>query len=285
MNQQLSFDLDEGSVQTMRIEDLDWNTAQNHFDKYLNEYGYTVGVKNILDLDETGFAEARNNTFGASDSSVLLEVSYSSKNVPMKTINELLYEKANNIWNEEIGKKASVRKGKELEPFIISKAENLLNKHILKPAHMYVNDKGLATNFDGIIFDKNLDPIPFEIKYCTFFAKKNYKWERAVCETDDTITLTVPADIDIKCDNLQDYIIQKAEWYGVPKYYYTQLQQQMLFTNATHGHLAVMNEADWYLYIFTVRRDDKVIKALEDISFVQWLRLKNMKAQLQRKAT
>ena len=245
--------------------------------------GFTVGVRNIMDMDETEFAKARNNTFGASDSSVLLGVAYSSKSVKMKTPDELLYEKVNNVWNEDIGKLASVRKGKELEDMIIHKLETILdNIHILKPSHMYINQKGLATNFDGVAFEiieqeNNLQiyrPIPFEIKLCSFFGRNNYAWCKGISEFSENIELKLPMDLEVDTAlPIATYIQNKADWFGIPKYYYTQLQQQMEFLDAPYGYLGVMDDINWEVYIFAVPRDQHVIDKLNEISYYQYLRL------------
>ena len=253
-------------------------------EEHCKSIGFPVGVYDIDKLDETGFAAARNDTFGASDSAVLLGVAYSSRNVTMKTKDELLNEKVNNFWNEEISSKASVRKGKDLEvPIIVPKLEEMLNAYVLKPKDMYVNKKGLATNFDGVLFEAEINdedliigyhPVPLEIKVCTVWARKNYDWNKAVSEFDKDIKLEIPKDLPLREGiPIEEHIELKATHFGIPKYYYTQLQQQIMFLGADHGHLAVMDDSEWTIYIFTVPRDDVVIKALEIESFHQYARL------------
>ncbi len=266
-----------------------------HSDKYLTDLpqkemdrmlrihctklGFPVGVENIMDLPETGFAAARNDSFGASDSAVLLGVAYSSKKVPMKTKDELLFEKVNSVWNTEIGKLASVRKGKELEDMIIHKLEKVINAKILKPADMYINNQGLATNFDGVIFEAvkedllvtDYKAVPMEIKVCSFFGRKNYDWKKGVSEFEPEIKLEAPIPLEIDTRmSIEEYIKAQADWYGIPKYYYTQLQQQILFLGSDHGHLAVMDDINWEIFIYTIPRDDHMISELLKESYYQY---------------
>ena len=284
MNDLLKFKLDHSNSYV--ISEQGNNMQRHQYDLLLEDIcknlGFPVSVRDIVDMDETDFASARNNTFGASDSAVLLGVAYSSKYVKQKTPDELVHEKVINFWNTEIGKLASVRKGKELEDFIIQKFEKILNAFILKPAHMYTNNEGLATNFDGVVFEEVVTEdlitghkaIPFEIKVCTMWANKNYNWDKAISEFAEKIELVIPEDITInKSTSIDKYIEAKANHFGIPKYYYTQLQQQMLFLGSNHGHLGVMKDSDWELFIFTIPRDQHMIEKLLEESLYHYLRL------------
>lgn len=50
--------------------------------------------------------------------------------------------------------------------------------------------------------------------------------------------------------------------YGIPPYYYTQLQQQIFGLNAPYGFLTVMFERDWGIRSWLVWRDQKMINQL-----------------------
>jgi len=273
MNAQLTMKLDSNTF-IPKNESLE-GTLQDSFTEFCTQLGFPVGVANIMDLDQDGFAEARANSFGASDSSVILGVAYSSSRVEMKTLSQLVDEKVNNVFDEEIGKLASVRKGKELEDMIIHKIETILNATIIKPDHMFINGKGLATNFDGIIFEQLPDeehtiiedymPIPMEIKVCSFFGRKNYDWNKGLSEFAGDFNLNVLDKPRLRLMNdieISEYVELQADYYGIPKYYYTQLQQQMLFTDASHGYLAVMDDINWTIYFYKILRDAYVINTL-----------------------
>jgi hypothetical protein len=65
----------------------------------------------------------------------------------------------------------------------------------------------------------------------------------------------------------------KAAYYGIPPYYYTQLQQQILGLNAPFGYLSVLFDKSWDLYSFYIWRDDKVISALITEGYKVWQKI------------
>lgn len=279
MNHPTKLDLDQSQfffqVDDYFTEDL----LEKHLTTHLESKGFPVGVYDVNTLSQDDFALIRSNTFGASDSAVLLNVAYSSAKVPMKTQDELMHEKINQIFNTEIGKKASVRKGRELEPLIIDKITGIVEGTVVKPKHMYINGQGLATNFDGVVLENTSNntnnisdsfiPVPMEIKVCTFFARSNYDWNKGIHQDTLDITDKLKRNYDYKLLNkvpIENHIVHAANLMGIPKYYYTQLQQQMLFLDAPHGYLAIMDDINWDLYFFKVPRDQFVIDALVTVS-------------------
>ena len=249
---------------------------------------YPIAAYDVGTLTEQEFAKIRNKGFGASDSSVLLEVAYSGKGVPMMTIEELLYNKEHDIYNEEIAAKASVRKGKDLEALLLEKASKTLNAIIIKPTVMYTNNRGLTTNFDGIIFEPvigshivtNIQAVPLEIKVCTMWARKNYNWNIGHCEFSYDPQFSIPKQVLPTVDktlSLPEKIEQRAEKLGIPAYYYTQVQQQILFTGSDHGYLAVMDDSEWTMYYFYVPRDEECIKEIEKRAYTNYVILAKRK--------
>lgn len=245
----------------------------------LAQKGYYIGAKNAIEMTTEEFVQSRTNTFGASDAAVLLKVAYSSARVRMKTIEELIQEKVTNSFDESISKKASVRKGKNLEDYIIGRLENIFDTKIIKPAHMYIDHKGLATNFDGIIFKniiknnivEDLQPIPFEVKLCTMYARKNYHWGVGSREFQPNPQLPImPRIIPPKTSSIAEHIKYMAKHYGIPAYYYTQIQQQILFLNAPYGYVGVMDDNEWEVFTFHIPRDEKTIKALRVASAIAY---------------
>lgn len=266
----IKMDLEEKTHFLEASESFDEGLIENALTRHLSLNGYDIGKHNVDQLTQDEFAEMRANTFGASDSSVLLEVAYSSKKVPMKTREDLLMEKINKDWDESIGMKAAVRKGRELEPLIIDKISDLIGGTVIKPKHMYISTfgDGLATNFDGVVLEaqSNNDeltdhfiPVPMEIKVCSFFGRSNYNWNKAVSEFEDNIPKKLVAKrdyIEFKTTDPTRRVEEISDVLGIPKYYFTQLQQQMMFLGAPHGYLAVMDDIDWTLYFYKVPRDE-----------------------------
>ena len=65
-------------------------------------------------------------------------------------------------------------------------------------------------------------------------------------------------------------IEQKADYFGIPKYYYTQIQQEMMALDANGGFLAVLFEVDWHLQIFYIQKDPYVQNALKIKGYEYW---------------
>lgn len=247
-----------------------------------------IDIHDVDQLDEKEFAEIRNKAFGASDSSILLQVPYSTDKITGTSIEDLLYNKEHNIYDEEISKKASVRKGRDLESLLIQKASENFKAIIIKPKSMYTNLKGLTVNFDGILFETDptdsviaqVQPIPVEFKVCTVWGKKNYDWSQAISEFNldpQNFSFERPLPLVDKTLPLSEQIKQRAKNLGIPAYYYTQLQQQMLFTKSNYGILAVMNDAEWEMNYFYVPRDQEIINALEKIAYTNFIILSKRK--------
>lgn len=197
----------------------------------------------------------RREGFGTSDSSILLGVN------PYKNIAQLLREKTSDTISEEereIGKKTAVRKGKDLEPLIIAKWSVAANKTIIKPTPQYRLKAMpyLKFNFDGVSFVEGRY-IPDEIKVVTNSGERNYDISKATY-MEDFGFFPIKEDVTMYPWSIE----KKAEHYGIPPYYYTQLQQQILGLDAPYGYLAVIFDRTWKVYAFFVHRDNSVINMI-----------------------
>ena len=230
-----------------------------------------VAVSDIDKFENDDYIILRRQGFGASDSSVILGVN------PYKTLPELIKEKASNVITEEeraVSKKAAVRKGVDLEPLIIQKFQHYFKKECIKPKDMYRCKPApqLTINFDGVTGTPE-QYIPTEIKVVTMYGEKHYNPLKAIF---DEINGFKPLPEDIS--NTNNSIETKASLYGIPPYYYTQLQQQMYGLNAPFGYLSVLFDRDWIMKTFLIYRDEQVIQELIQKSGVAWeqvLALKN----------
>lgn len=230
-----------------------------------------VAVADIDQYSNDEYIMLRRQGFGASDSSVILGVN------PYKTIPELIKEKASNIITAEeraVGEKAAVRKGRDLEPLIIHKFQTAFKQNCIKPKDMYkiTGTNCLNVNFDGVTGEPGRY-VPAEIKVVTMYGEKHYNPLKAIY---DEVNGFMPLPENISDSN--NTLETKAAHYGIPPYYYTQLQQQMLGLNADYGYLSVLFDRDWRMRTFFVYRDNKMIEELIQKSDYYWqqvLALKN----------
>lgn len=220
-----------------------------------------IDIANIDQYPNEEYALLRKNGLGTSDSSIVLSVN------PYTTRAELVAQKCRDYLTEEelaVGDKAAVRKGRELEPLIIHKHGQILGKRIIKPIDMYRSKEYpfIKFNFDGVIDKEYLEDgtyqyIPDEIKVVTMYGRKHYKKNLATFSE-----LTGWRDIPPHYEEMDVSIEEKAAMYGIPPYYYTQLQQQIWGLNAPYGFLTVMFEDNWEIHSFFVWRDQKTINQL-----------------------
>ena len=216
-----------------------------------------IDVPDMQSISNDEYIVYRRRGLGTSDSSIVLGVN------PYKTREQLITEKLSTTISDEeraIGKKSSVMKGKDLEPLIIKKWSIAANKTIIKPTAQYVhkNFPFLKFNFDGVSYDEVARQyIPDEIKYVTYKGERHYNPSKEIFNEDDGF-FPLPPDYS----NTNNSIQTKAALYGMPPYYYTQLQQQIMGLDAPYGYLSVMFESTWRVHTFFAWRDENVIRQL-----------------------
>lgn len=251
-----------------------------------------VLVKNVDQLDAKDFTNIRRKGFGGSDSSMLLGVN------PYQGFNELItsktlpylpdtQEKQNQMKREtEVGRLASVRKGNDLEPLIMEKASKVLGVPVVKAVDMYCfkDYPYLTMNFDGVgKFPQDHDfgfvgahhgYAPIEIKVATIKGQNFYQVPKAIYSETRLYKGIEPwqkappplTDTQLKTMSIED----KAHYFGIPKYYYTQAQQEMMALDANGGFMAILFEVDWHLQIFYVQKDIYVWNALRIEGYKAW---------------
>lgn len=216
-----------------------------------------VDIEDMQTITNDEYIMHRRKGLGTSDSSIVLGVN------PYTTVDELIRQKLSSTISEEeraIGKKSAVMKGKDLEPLIIKKWSIAANKTIIKPLPQYRHKDFpfLKFNFDGVSYDYDLKQyIPDEIKVVTYAGQKHYNPSKEIFNEDAGF---FPLPENVSAHNMS--IEEKAAHYGMPPYYYTQLQQQMLGLNAPYGFLAVLFETTWRVHVFFAYRDEAVIRQL-----------------------
>ena len=208
------------------------------------------------------FIMLRKNSLGASDSSIILGVN------PFTDTSKLIEQKcATSVTPEElaVGEKENVRKGNDLEPLILNKFMEWSGLNPYKPNAMYqLKDyPQLTVNFDGIICLENVY-IPVEAKFVSMYAHKYWNTSKAI---------KMPHEgFPIRCAgrSIPAHVAESAELYGIPPYYYTQIQQQLLALRAPFGYLAALFDKGWELRVFKIFADPPTQQAIIDISSTVW---------------
>lgn len=254
-----------------------------------------VAVKNASSLPAEEFAKIRRNGFGGSDSSILLGVN------PFKTLQELIVQKASKELSEEekaVGELAAVRKGNDLEPLIIQKSSKVLDCKILKPDDMYRFKEFpyLTMNFDGVAqlpkghkyakYTNHHGYMPDEIKVATIKGQRHYNPALAIyseLRLYNGIDSEQPELLPLNEEQLKAWPIEKkAEYYGIPQYYYTQIQQEMMALDAEAGFVSALFEVDWHLHIWLIHKDPVVWNALKIQGFKADMEVAKLKERQER---
>ena len=231
-------------------------------DKIINKGVVEVAVEDIQSVDHEEYALLRKDYFGASDSSILCGVNL------YKDLTALIKEKNNKFITDEekaVGEKPIVRKGYDLEPIILDKAEKQLGTEVHKPRNMYKfkGTKCLSVNYDGVIEkDKYLIPVEAKLvsKYGEKYYKKGIKPESAL-QFNNIDTPIRPT--------LEGHIKYMALVCGIPPYYYTQVQQEIAGLDAPYGHLAALFDESWTFELYSIPRDQYVIDNIFRIADIE----------------
>lgn len=220
-----------------------------------------IAVPNICELDEEGFAMARRDGIGASDSAAVLGTMEK-----FRTADDVLLNKLETKYTDEekaIGNKPNVKKGKDLEVLNLLKAEGKLGLDIAKPSHMYRLKEFpfLTINYDGIVkIEEEL--IPVEAKFVSTYADKYYNFEEL-----DKAAMPAPAPgIGTVPENIEYY----SKYHGIPGYYMVQVQHQLLGTGASYAYLAVIRDKTWEHYMFKIPRYGWMQNAIATIGYTFW---------------
>ena len=218
-----------------------------------------IAAENTSTMPQEEFAMIRRSGLGASDSSVILGLM-----VFGNTESQLIANKCEDHYTDEekaIGDKVNVRKGRDLESLILTKAKERLCVPIIKGQHMYRIKEypWLTINYDGLIATGEELGYPVEAKYTSAYGDKywNYTMPEQVLPCPTCLTAAEQCKV-------------AGEYYGIPPYYYAQLQQQMMGTGAPAGYMASLREKDWNLYTFRVHRNELVQKAIALEGYRVW---------------
>lgn len=223
---------------------------------YLLKTPVVDNAAELAEHDPELFTMIRRGYFGASDSSVLLGVN------PYQTIDKLLAQKQSPTMTDEeveLSEKPTIRMGRDMEPIILQKFIDMTSIVAIKPEPMYrLGDTNLSVNYDALTKDN----VPVEIKCISFFGDKNWDFNKAYTHQHQHVMMT----------NIAEKIKAQAKMVGVPPYYYTQVQQQLLGVEADVAYIAAFSTKQWQLYYFIVDQDEEIQEAL--INAAQMLEIK-----------
>ena len=226
----------------------------------------------VEELPAEGFTLIRRDGFGGSDSSVLLGVN------PYSTLSEIIKQKTTTTLSQEeleTGKQTAVMKGNDLEPLIIQKFTDQMGLETFKPTDMYRFKEYpyLTMNFDGITGDAE-QYIPVEIKVVTKRGERQYNQHNCIY-IEDRGHYPIPKNLANSNNSWQT----KAAHYGLPTYYYTQLQAEMFACNAPFGFLCVLWESDWRIRVHVVHKDQAAWNAIIVQGHKAWQKVLELRAQ------
>lgn len=239
-------------------------------DEKIAKHGDLIVVHdNMAELsrtDKAQFALLRRNGFGASDSAILLGV-----NPYEKGTDNLVKQKCQKTLTAEemrISELPQVRKGTDLEPLILHKFEEWADMGLHKPEPMYKmkDHPQLTVNFDGVAA-LGQEYIPVEVKCVSSFAHKYWDLRKSI------LNPYGGTEYKVGGKNVQDHINKVSKLIGIPPYYYTQVQHQLLALKASFGYLVGLFEKDWNIHVYKIHRDDFTINELIKASEECWAKV------------
>lgn len=236
-----------------------------------------VVIQNAAQLaeeDPEAFTMMRRVGLGASDSSVVLGVNP----FPNGTVDKLIAQKRSNTITQDeldIGQLVNVRKGRDLEPIIMQKFQEqykIAENRLGKPEAMYrIKGTPLTVNYDGIL-EMSPYKVPVECKFVSIWGAKYWDQGKAL-QSSGLFGAMELEELGDEVNNL--YLTKRAAEVGIPIYYYTQLQQQLLGLDAPFGYLTALFDKDWELKTFLVMGDPKVQNKLVKEAKRLWQEVSN----------
>lgn len=210
----------------------------------------------LAEEDNEAYAMNRKRGFGASDSSILLGVNHWTK------LDDLIAQKNLDYISDEelaVGQKPQVRMGADLEPLILQKASEFFHSPITKPSAQYRFEEYpfLTVNFDGGLHTPmphgDFTPpvcIAVEAKCVSPFARKYWDFSKAYVDEESWSNSHRPHRF--ATESVKEMVEEEAKMTGIPPYYYTQCQQQMMGTNMPYCALVALDVKEWQIHVFKV---------------------------------
>jgi predicted phage-related endonuclease len=220
----------------------------------------------LFKQSQEDYAMIRRTGLGATDAAIYLGVN------PFTNVEDLIKQKRTTYYTDEekaIAEKDNVRKGHDCEPLILQKFSDKMNISVEKPDPMYriIEHPQLTINYDGVIMI-GTQLIPVEAKWISQWADKYWNRNKAIDNLFEGTQLYVGNS------NVRQHIEMEAELYGIPSYYYTQVQQQMLGLNAPFAYFAVLFDKQWLFCVYKIFKDEFIQNAIITESAELWKKIK-----------
>ena len=117
--------------------------------------------------------------------------------------------------------------------------------------YKFRNIDGLSVNYDGVLVKPNNVLVPVEAKLVSKYGEKYYNKDRTIEENAALETV-------LESPEMGAHIKKRALRIGIPAYYYTQVQQEMLGRDAPYGYLAALFDETWTFKLYYVPKDEFV---------------------------
>lgn len=239
---------------------------------------------NAANCTEEEFSLLRRQGLGASDASIYLGLQ-----TKWRTTDDLIRNKLSKELTEEeldMHKKLAPRIGHATEDLNLQMFSEVMNLTATKDVKMYkLKDYPYLTiNFDGICEETDR-LIPVEAKAVGVFADKYWNFTDWIGrKTEDAQQHTISAIHDngnywgaapthLTTSTIVAHCEQAAEIYGIPAYYYAQIQQQMLGLDAPYGYFTVLRLKKMEHHVFKVWADEWLQKKIVLQGYRVWERI------------
>ena len=239
---------------------------------------------NAANCTEKEFALLRRQGLGASDASIYLGLQTKWRDTEDLIRNKLSKE----LTEDELDmqKKLAPKMGHATEDLNLQLFSDFMGLTATKDVKMYQLKEYpyLTINFDGICVE-NDKQIPVEAKLVGVFADKY--WNFADCtgnkiEDAQGHILSVAHNnnehwgappTQLTTSTVLAHCEQAANIYGIPAYYYAQIQQQMLGLDAPYGYFTVLRLKKMEHHVFKVWADDWLQKKIVLQGYRVWERI------------
>lgn len=239
---------------------------------------------NAAGCTDEEFALLRRQGLGTSDASVYLGLQ-----TKWRTTDDLIRNKLSKELTEDeldMQKKLAPKMGHATEDLNLQLFSDFMDLTATKDVKMYKLKEYpyLTINFDGIC-EEDSRQIPVEAKLVGVFADKYWNfsdWIGRKVEDAQGHILSAAHDnsgywsappTNITTSTILAHCEQASKIYGIPAYYYAQIQQQMLGLDAPYGYFTVLRLKKMEHHVFKIWADEWLQKKIVLQGYRVWERI------------